>query len=69
MENKETFIGRIIELLPDTTFKVELEGGRVVLAYLSGKMKINFIKITLGDKVLVELSPYDQTKGRIIRRL
>lgn len=69
MENKETFTGKVIELLPDATFKVELEDGRVVLAYLSGKMKINFIKITLGDKVLVELSPYDQTKGRIIRRL
>ncbi len=66
---KETFTGRVIETLPDTTFKVELEDGRIILAYLSGKMRINYIKITTGDKVLVEISPYDKNKGRIIRRL
>lgn len=66
---KETFTGRVIETLPDTTFKIELEDGRVILAYLSGKMRINFIKVIPGDQVIVEISPYDKNKGRIIRRL
>ncbi len=61
--------GKIIESLPDLTYKVELENGKIVLAYLSGKMRINFIKVVVGDHVMVELSPYDETKGRIVKRL
>lgn len=67
--NKEVFKGTVIEALPDATFRVELENGETILAYLSGKMKVNFIKVIVGDEVIVELSPYDRTKGRIIRRL
>ncbi len=65
----KVFKGRVIESLPNLTYKVELEDGRIVLAYLSGKMRINFIKVIPGDYVMVELSPYDETKGRIIKRL
>ena len=61
--------GKILELLPSTTFKVELENGHVVLAHISGKMRINFIKLMPGDKVEIEMSPYDLTKGRITQRL
>jgi translation initiation factor IF-1 len=61
--------GRILELLPSTMFKVELENGHVVLAHISGKMRIHFIKLMPGDKVEIEMSPYDLTKGRIIQRL
>jgi translation initiation factor IF-1 len=60
--------GRIIETLPNAMFKVELENGQVVLAYVSGKMRMHFIKILPGDRVTVELSPYDLTKGRITYR-
>jgi translation initiation factor IF-1 len=60
--------GRIIEPLPNAMFKVELENGQVVLAYVSGKMRMHFIKILPGDRVTVELSPYDLTKGRITYR-
>jgi translation initiation factor IF-1 len=60
--------GTIIETLPNAMFKVELENNQVVLAYVSGKMRMNFIKILPGDKVLMELSPYDLTKGRITYR-
>jgi translation initiation factor IF-1 len=66
---KEILKGRVIETLPDATFKVELENGEKILAYLSGKMKINFIKVIIGDLVMVEISPYDKTRGRIIKRL
>ncbi len=66
---KEILKGKVIEALPDLSFKVELEDKRIVIAYLSGKMKINFIKLIPGDEVMVELSPYDKTRGRIIRRL
>ena len=70
MNRKERiFKGRILESLPESKFKVKLEDGRDVLAYTAGKLRINFIKIIPGDYVLVELSPYDETKGRIIRRL
>lgn len=54
--------------MPDTTFKVQLENGREILAYLAGKMRINYIRVMIGDKVSVELSP-DGLRGRIIRRL
>ena len=56
--------GTVIESLPNTNFKVELENGYVVLAHISGKLRMNYIKILPGDKVKVELSPYDLTKGR-----
>ncbi len=60
--------GTIVETLPNAMFRVELENGKVILAYVSGKMRMHFIKILPGDKVLVELSPYDLTKGRITYR-
>ena len=56
------------ETLPNATFKVELDNGHSVLAHISGKMRKNFIRILPGDKVLVELSPYDLTRGRIVYR-
>jgi translation initiation factor IF-1 len=60
--------GVVKELLPNTMFKVEIQGGHVVNAHISGKMRMNFIRILPGDKVTLELSPYDLTKGRIIWR-
>jgi translation initiation factor IF-1 len=66
---KEVVKGKVIEALPELTFKVELEDGRTVLAYVSGKMRLNFIKVIPGDEVMIELSPYDKNKGRIIKRL
>ncbi len=59
---------KVIEPLPNAMFRVELENGHKVLAYLSGKMKMNFIKILPGDEVTVQLSPYDLTRGRIVYR-
>jgi translation initiation factor IF-1 len=66
---KKKVEGRVLEALPDCTFLVELNDGRKVLAYLSGRMRLYYIKVIPGDRVLVELSPYDETKGRIIQRL
>ncbi len=60
--------GVIVESLPNATFRVELEKGHIVLAHISGKMRMNFIKILPGDKVTVEISPYDLKRGRIIYR-
>ena len=60
--------GTILENLPNATFRVKLENEREILAYVSGKMRMHFIKILPGDKVTVELSPYDLTKGRITYR-
>lgn len=60
--------GTIVEALPNAMFKVELENGHRVLAHVSGKMRMHFIKILPGDKVKMELSPYDLAKGRIIYR-
>ena len=60
--------GTIVETLPNAQFRVELESGQVILAYISGKMRMNFIKILPGDSVLIEMSPYDLTKGRITYR-
>ncbi|MBI2588009.1 translation initiation factor IF-1 [Candidatus Azambacteria bacterium] len=60
--------GVVREALPATTFRVKLDEGGEVLAHLSGKMRINFIRILPGDRVTVELSPYDQTRGRIVYR-
>ena len=61
-------VGTVTESLPNATFRVELESGHKILAYISGKMRMHFIKILPGDKVTVEMSPYDLTKGRIIYR-
>ncbi|MFH1862453.1 MAG: translation initiation factor IF-1 [bacterium] len=60
--------GTILETLPNATFRVELENGHIVLAHISGKMRMHFIKILPGDKVTVELSPYDLHRGRIVYR-
>ena len=60
--------GTVVEALPNTNFKVELENGHQILAHISGKLRMNYIKILPGDKVKVELSPYDLTKGRITWR-
>lgn len=60
--------GVVSELLPGATFRVRLENGHEIIAHLSGKMRINKIRILPGDRILVEMSPYDLTKGRIIYR-
>ncbi len=60
--------GTVVESLPNTEFRVELENGHKVLAHISGKLRMNYIKILPGDKVKLELSPYDLTKGRITWR-
>lgn len=60
--------GEVLELLPNTKFKVKLPNGHVILAHISGKMRMNFIKILPGDSVLVEISRYDLSKGRITYR-
>ena len=60
--------GKVVEKLPNAFFKVELENGHQVLAHISGKLRMNFIRILPGDKVTLELSPYDLSKGRIIWR-
>ena len=60
--------GTVVESLPNAMFRVELENGHVVLAHISGKMRMHFIKILPGDKVTVELSPYDLSRGRITYR-
>ncbi len=68
---KEDFIemeGTVIDTLPNTTFRVELENGHVVTAHISGKMRKHYIRILTGDKVTVQLTPYDLTKGRITYR-
>lgn len=61
--------GRIIDVLPSGMFRVDLETGRKILAHLSGRLRIRHIRIVKGDSVIVEMSPYDLTRGRIIRRL
>jgi translation initiation factor IF-1 len=60
--------GTVVEPLPNAMFRVELENGHTVLAHISGKMRMHFIKILPGDKVTVELSPYDLSRGRIVYR-
>lgn len=67
-EDKLTLDGKVVEALPNTTFRVKLENDYEVLAYLSGKMRKYYIRVLLGDRVRVELSPYDLTKGRIVYR-
>ena len=78
MDNKEVITlskndvieveGTVLEKLPNAMFHVELENGHKILAHISGKLRMNFIRIIPGDKVLIEMSPYDLTKGRIIWR-
>ncbi len=70
MANKEKLEveGTVIKLLPNTQFRVELDNGHLVLAYLSGKMRKYYIRILLGDRVRVEMTPYDLTRGRITYR-
>ena len=60
--------GKVVEKLPNTMFQVELENGHQILAHISGKLRMNYIRILPGDKVTVEMSPYDLSKGRIIWR-
>jgi len=61
--------GVVTETLPSTTFKVKLENGHEVLAHISGRMRVNYIRLLPGDRVILEMSPYDLTKGRITKRL
>ena len=71
-QNSKDFIeteGEVIELMPATTFKVVLENGHEILAHLSGKMRMNKIRLLPGDKVRIQISPYDLNKGRITYRL
>jgi len=66
--NKLVFSGVIVESLPDTTFRVELENKRVIHCYLAGRMRLHYIRVMPGDRVKIELSPQDLTRGRIIFR-
>ena len=67
-EETVTLDGKIVDALPNAMFRVELENGHTVLAYLSGKMRKYYIRVLLGDRVKVEMSPYDLTRGRITYR-
>jgi translation initiation factor IF-1 len=67
-EEKIEIIGKVIEPLPGATFKVELDNGHTVLAHISGKMRMHFVRILPGDRVQLELSPYDLSRGRITYR-
>jgi translation initiation factor IF-1 len=62
------FSGIVVETLPNTLFRVELESGHIVIAHISGKIRKNYIRILKGDHVVVEMTPYDLTKGRIVYR-
>jgi len=71
MSKKEDIVcidGVVQETLPNAMFRVEIDGGHVILGHVSGKMRMNYIRILPGDKVALELSPYDLTRGRIVRR-
>jgi translation initiation factor IF-1 len=61
--------GKIVESLPNALFRVQLEAGQTVLGHLAGKMRVNMIRVLPGDRVIIEMTPYDLNKGRIIRRL
>lgn len=63
-----TLTGKVIELLPNVTFKIELENGSIIIAYASGKIRKNRIRILLGDIVSIEMTPYDSLRGRIVYR-
>ena len=61
--------GEVIESLPSTTFRVRLDGGHEVLAHISGRMRVHYIRLLPGDRVILEMSPYDLSKGRIVQRM
>ena len=69
-QSKETITqeGVVIETLPGATFKVRLDGDKEILAHLSGRMRLHHIRVLIGDRVRIEMSPYDETKGRIVYR-
>ncbi len=67
-EGKVELKGEVLENLPNATFRVQLGDKRIILCHLSGKMRLHHIKVMVGDKVILEMTPYDQTIGRIIRR-
>lgn len=67
-EDHIEMLGTVVDTLPNTMFRVELENGHVIIAHISGRMRKNYIRILTGDKVKVELTPYDLSKGRIIFR-
>ena len=67
-EEKIEVDGKVLEALPNAMFRVEIDGGHKILAHISGKMRMHYIKILPGDKVTVEMTPYDLTKGRITYR-
>ena len=72
MANKKDVIrmdGEVVESHPGATFRVKLEGGHEILAHISGKMRVHYTRLLPGDRVTVEMSPYDLTKGRIVHRL
>lgn len=68
---KETmrFEGEVLETLPSTTFRVRLDNGHEVLAHISGRMRVHYIRLLPGDRVILEMSPYDLSKGRIVQRM
>ena len=70
-QNKNTIEleGKVVENLPNAIFRVQLDSGQTVLGHLSGKMRVNMIRVLPGDRVIIEMTPYDLTKGRIIRRM
>ncbi|MGE5297930.1 MAG: translation initiation factor IF-1 [Acidobacteriaceae bacterium] len=61
--------GTVIETLPNAVFRVQIDSGQIILAHIAGKLRVNKIRVLPGDKVIVEVTPYDLTKGRVIRRL
>ena len=67
-EEKIEVEGKVLEALPNAMFRVEIEGGHIILAHISGKMRMHYIRILMGDTVKVEMSPYDLTRGRITYR-
>lgn len=68
-ENISVFEGTVKECLPNTTFRVVLSDAREVLCHVAGKMRLHYVKILIGDKVRIEMTPYDQAKGRIVYRI
>ncbi len=70
-KKKDTIImeGAVEEMLPNATFRVKLDNGHEVLAHISGRMRVHYIRLLVGDRVILEMSPYDLTKGRITKRL
>jgi len=68
IDDKIRIDGMVVEALPGTQFKVELDNGHEIIAYLAGKMRKYYIRVLLGDRVTIEMSPYDMTRGRIVYR-